>query len=68
MNWKKVFIFVGLGFAALAMIGLTGDPASAQQRRERVKEGSPAKADIAENALKVYVPPGDLDEYYVFFS
>jgi len=68
MNWKKVFLYMGLGIAALAMISLTSDPVSAQQRRERVKEGAPAKADIAENALKVYVPPGDLDEYYVFLS
>lgn len=65
---KKVFIFMGMMAAILAIIALMSDSATAQQRRERVTTGAPAKADIAENALKVYVPPGDLDEYYAFLS
>ncbi len=32
------------------------------------KQGTTAKSEVAENALRTYVAPGDFDDYYVFMS
>ncbi|MEW6368562.1 MAG: Sec-dependent nitrous-oxide reductase [Acidobacteriota bacterium] len=49
-----------LGLAALVSISSCGRP-------ERRKPAA-ARSDVEEAALKTYVPPGDLDEYYIFYS
>ncbi len=69
MNWKRLGFFLALILAAVAVFVFITDTSDAQRRRRKKRVGAPAtKTEIAQNALKVYVPPGDLDEYYVFLS
>lgn len=68
MTWKKFGFFVALGVATVAVFVMITDFSDAQRRRRKRAKAAPAKTEIAANALKVYVPPGDLDEYYMFLS
>ncbi len=68
MNWKKFGFLLALVLAAVAVIVMVTDTSDAQRRKKRADKAGPAKSEIAANALKCYVPPGDLDEYYMFMS
>ncbi|MEW6139887.1 MAG: Sec-dependent nitrous-oxide reductase [Thermodesulfobacteriota bacterium] len=69
MNWKRSGFLAALVLAAVAAFVMITDTSDAQRRRAReTLEGAPAKAEVAEFALKTYVPPGDMDEYYAFLS
>jgi nitrous-oxide reductase len=52
------------GGAVAAALFVAGCAPSAPREGRRAG----AVSDIAANAMKVYVPPGDLDEYYMFSS
>ena len=67
---KKFKLLLAMGVAALAVAAIITAHSDAQRRRAPAggAGGVPAKSEVAENALKTYVPPGDLDEYYAFLS
>ena len=52
----------------LVIAGRPGQPVRAQRARSRGAAGGGAQSDVAVAAQKVYVAPGDLDEYYMFAS
>src|SRR5262245_47306470 len=58
-NSMKQMISLMLAIAVVMLIGCGGDEPSGR--------GS-ARSDVQEAALKTYVAPGDLDEYYIFKS
>lgn len=45
---------------------LAGCGGSGSERGRRIQ--SAGRSDVTDAALKTYVPPGDLDEYYLFYS
>ncbi|NIR49856.1 Sec-dependent nitrous-oxide reductase [candidate division KSB1 bacterium] len=58
---KSPFTWIAVMLIAL-IVGLScGEP---EQQRGRAG----ARSDVAQAALKTYVQPGDLDEYYIFYS
>jgi len=54
------------GLLVLALLGSRCAP-SAPKRAERGPAGG-GQSDLAQAAMKTYVAPGDLDEYYFFAS
>ena len=52
-----------LGGFAISLLAARCAPSAPDQRR-----GAAATSDVAQAAMKTYVPPGDLDEYYLFAS
>ena len=56
------FIFV----LVLTLAGCASDPPGRSGRGARGAGGS--GSDVTDAALATYVPPGDLDEYYMFYS
>lgn len=63
MKRKSLVLSSVLG---LVVAGLLAAHCAPRAPREGRRTG--AVSDIAANAMKVYVPPGDLDEYYMFSS
>jgi nitrous-oxide reductase len=61
-KWQNVLLSF---LAVILTVILVVDHSDAARKRRKKRV---AKADISENALKVYVAPGDLDEYYLFLS
>lgn len=55
---NNITLFLIVVFAAAIMIGCGGDK----------KSRGGARSDVQEAAVKTYVAPGDLDEYYLFAS
>ena len=64
MTRKRILSFAFVGLAVVAATTLRCAP-SAPKRGERA---AGATSDLAIAAQKVYVAPGDLDEYYMFAS
>ena len=52
-----------LGGLAISLLVARCAPSAPDQRR-----GAAPTSDVAQAAMKTYVPPGDLDEYYMFAS
>jgi nitrous-oxide reductase len=67
---SKFKLLLAMGVAVFAVVAIITAHSDAQRRRAPAggAPGAPAKSEVAENALKTYVPPGDLDEYYAFLS
>ena len=63
MKTKGLVLWSVLGVAAAGLLVTRCAPRAPQEGRR-----AGAVSDIAANAMKVYVPPGDLDEYYMFAS
>ena len=60
----KGFVFgTILGALAFGLLVTRCAPSAPDQRR-----GAGPASDVAQAAMKTYVPPGDLDEYYMFAS
>ena len=57
------FIFV----LVLTLAGCASDPPGRSGRGARGAGGG-SGSDVTDAALATYVPPGDLDEYYMFYS
>jgi len=54
---------------ALVMIGLMAcGPGPSERRGRSGRGGAGSGSDVTDAALATYVPPGDLDEYYLFYS
>lgn len=62
---KTIFIMIAL-LAGISF--LIFNTYGAIERRGRIKKVEVSKSQLAEDALKVYVAPGDFDKYYGFFS
>ncbi len=60
---KRLFVGV-LILTMLAFLAGCGGP---EGQRGRAGKGA-GRSDVTDAALKTYVPPGDLDEYYLFYS
>ena len=63
MKTKGLVLWSAVGVAAAGLLLARCAPRAPQEGRR-----SGAVSDTAANAMKVYVPPGDLDEYYMFAS
>jgi nitrous-oxide reductase len=68
MGTKKIKTFylilaVGVGLSFIAW-----NSQAARQERGKVKGTEATQSQIAKDALKTYVPPGDFDKYYAFLS
>jgi nitrous-oxide reductase len=59
---------VTLGVAALAVVLLAGGCAKDEGRGRGTPGGGAGRSEVMEAALQTYVAPGDLDEYYLFYS
>jgi nitrous-oxide reductase len=67
MNKRTKLQLVLVAVIALVVVGLTAcgpEPSERRGRRGAAGTGS----DVTDAALATYVPPGDLDEYYLFYS
>ena len=60
---KRLFTSV-LILTMLVLLAGCGEP---EGERGRTSKGA-GRSDVTDAALKTYVPPGDLDEYYLFYS
>ncbi len=65
MKSKKFVLFLTLCIG-LALLVVGAD--ARRRRRGRIKRAKVTKSQLIEDALKVYVPPGDFDKYYLFLS
>ncbi len=66
-KWRSKTFYLIL--AVVVGIFLVSWNAQARRRhRGRVKGTGASKSQIAKDALKTYVPPGDFDKYYAFLS
>ncbi len=63
---KKYFVLIGLLLAVLLAVSCGGGEKSGKRGRTGGTEG--ARSDVQAAAIKSYVAPGDLDQYYLFAS
>ena len=56
------------GLAAVLVVALAAWACAPKAPTRGKAGGAEGKSDIAQAAMKTYVPPGDLDEYYMFAS
>ena len=68
MNDRKKSILSWGGLAALVVAGLLVGRCAPSGPKAAKKGGAETKSDVAVAAMKTYVAPGDLDEYYFFAS
>ena len=66
-RWPLAIALAALGIYALATLGCQSTPERGRERRA-AGTASGGGSEIAQAALATYVPPGDLDEYYLFYS
>ena len=55
------------GVLILTMMAFLAGCGGPEGQRGRAGKGA-GRSDVTDAALKTYVPPGDLDEYYLFYS
>jgi len=67
MNTRTMVKWVALALIALLVAGLYGCGKKPPRSRSG-RGGSGSGSDVTDAALATYVPPGDLDEYYLFYS
>jgi len=60
---RTLVIIVIVAFAALLLYSCGGD-----KKGRMAGRGGEVRSDVQEAAVKTYVPPGDLDKYYLFKS
>jgi len=63
MSKRNLVLWGIVGLAAAGFLLVRCAPSAPKESRRTA-----AVSDVATNAMKVYVPPGDLDEYYFFAS
>lgn len=56
------------GLVAVLVVALAAWACAPKAPKRGKAGGTEGKSDIAQAAMKTYVPPGDLDEYYMFAS
>jgi len=67
MNTRTMAKWVALALIALLVAGLYGCGKKPPRSRS-ARGGGGSGSDVTDAALATYVPPGDLDEYYLFYS
>ncbi|QQR75369.1 MAG: Sec-dependent nitrous-oxide reductase [Holophagales bacterium] len=67
MNRSDRKLWLG-GLVAVLVVALAAWACAPKAPKRGKAGGTEGKSDIAQAAMKTYVPPGDLDEYYMFAS
>ncbi len=68
MKTQGIPRLVVLGFICVLVWTLSGCAPDPPGRSGRGARGAGSGSDVTDAALATYVPPGDLDEYYLFYS